>query len=161
MGIREMTELCLKGMSGMVGITLLTVLAFALNDMCKELGTGLYMAEVAKGFITPALVPAILFIVAAFIGFSTGTSWGTFAIMIAVAVPLSEAMGVNITLGIAAVLGGGIFGDHCSPTSDTTIITSLATANDHIDHVRTQIPYALIAGAGATILYLIFGFLSV
>ena len=161
MGIREMTELCLKGMSGMVGITLLTVLAFALNDMCKELGTGLYMADVAKGFITPALVPAILFIVAAFIGFSTGTSWGTFAIMIAVAVPLSEAMGVNITLGIAAVLGGGIFGDHCSPTSDTTIITSLATANDHIDHVRTQIPYALIAGGGATILYLIFGFLSV
>jgi Na+/H+ antiporter NhaC len=161
MGIREMTELCLKGMSGMVGITLLTVLAFALNDMCRDLGTGQYMAEVAQGFITPALVPAILFIVAAFIGFSTGTSWGTFAIMIAVAVPLSESMGSNVTIAIAAVLGGGIFGDHCSPTSDTTIITSLATANDHIDHVRTQIPYAMIAGGGTVILYLILGFMSV
>ena len=161
MGIREMTDLCLKGMSGMVGITLLTVLAFALNDMCRDLGTGQYMADVAQGFITPALVPAILFIVAAFIGFSTGTSWGTFAIMIAVAVPLSESFGGNVTMALAAVLGGGIFGDHCSPTSDTTIITSLATANDHIDHVRTQIPYAMIAGTGAVILYLILGFAGV
>lgn len=161
MGIREMTELCLKGMSGMVGITILTVLAFALNDMCRDLGTGQYMADVAQGFITPALVPAILFIVAALIGFSTGTSWGTFAIMIAVAVPLSESMGGNVTMALAAVLGGGIFGDHCSPTSDTTIITSLATANDHIDHVRTQLPYAFIAGTGAVILYLILGFMGV
>ncbi len=161
MGIREMTELCLKGMSGMVGITLLTVLAFALNDMCRDLGTGQYMAEIAQGFLTPALVPAVLFLLAAFIGFSTGTSWGTFAIMLAVAVPLSESLGADVKLAIAAVLGGGIFGDHCSPTSDTTIITSLATANDHIDHVRTQIPYAMVAATGATILYLIFGFLSV
>jgi Na+/H+ antiporter NhaC len=161
MGIREMTTLCLKGMSGMVGITLLTVLAFALNDMCRDLGTGQYMAEVAQGFITPALVPAILFLVAAFIGFSTGTSWGTFAIMIAVAVPLSNSMGVNVNMALAAVLGGGIFGDHCSPTSDTTIITSLATANDHIDHVRTQLPYALIAGGGATFMYLVLGYMGV
>lgn len=161
MGIREMTELCLKGMSGMVGITILTVLAFALNNMCRDLGTGQYMADVAQGFLTPAFVPAILFIVAALIGFSTGTSWGTFAIMIAVAVPLSESMGVNVTLALAAVLGGGIFGDHCSPTSDTTIITSLATANDHIDHVRTQIPYAMIAASGTVILYLILGIAGV
>ena len=158
MGVREMVELCLKGMSGMVGITLLTVLAFALNDMCKELGTGQYMADVAGGFITPALVPALIFIVAGFIGFSTGTSWGSFAIMIAVAVPLSQTMGVNPHMAIAAALGGGIFGDHCSPTSDTTVITSMATANDHIDHVRTQIPYALIAGGATVVIYMILGF---
>lgn len=161
MGIREMIDLCLQGMSGMVGITLLTVLAFALNNMCNDLGTGQYMAEVASGFITPALVPALIFIIAAVIAFSTGTSWGAFAIMIAVAVPLSQSMGVNAHMAIAAALGGGIFGDHCSPTSDTTIITSMATANDHIDHVRTQLPYALIAGTGTIFLYLILGFVSV
>ncbi len=161
LGIREMIELCLKGMAGMVGITLLTVLAFALNDMCRDLGTGQYMADLASGFITPALVPAIIFVVAGFIGFSTGTSWGTFAIMLAVAVPLSESMAVNPVMAIAAALGGGIFGDHCSPTSDTTIITSMATANDHIDHVRTQIPYALVAGAVTTLLYVILGFAGI
>ena len=161
MGIREMIELCLKGMSGMVGITLLTVLAFALNNMCKDLGTGQYMAEMASGFITPALVPALIFIIAGLIAFSTGTSWGAFAIMIAVAVPLSQSMGVNPHMAIAAALGGGIFGDHCSPTSDTTIITSMATANDHIDHVRTQLPYALMAGGATVFMYLVLGFVSV
>ncbi|HHL43406.1 MAG TPA: sodium:solute symporter, partial [Hellea balneolensis] len=161
MGVREMIDLCLKGMAGMVGITILTVLAFALNDMCKELGTGQYLADVARGFLTPALVPAIIFILASFIAFSTGTSWGTFAIMLAVAVPLSQSMGVNPTMAIAAALGGGVFGDHCSPTSDTTIITSMATANDHIDHVRTQLPYALTAGAITTLIYLILGFAGV
>ena len=158
MKIGEMVELSLKAMAGMMNVAILAVLAFALNAMCKELGTGLYMANVASGFITPALVPMIVFIIASLIGFSTGTSWGTFAIMIAVAVPLAQQMGVDPHLAIAAALGGGVFGDHCSPTSDTTIIASMATANDHIDHVRTQIPYALIAGAGAALIYLILGF---
>ena len=148
-------------MSGIGGITLLTILSFALNTMCNDLGTGYYMAEVANGFVTPALVPAIIFLLASLIGFSTGTSWGAFAIMIAVAVPLSNSMDVNLSMAVAAAIGGGIFGDHCSPTSDTTIITSMATANDHIDHVRTQIPYALIAGAGATVLYIILGFAGI
>lgn len=158
MGIREMTKLCLSGMSGMVGLLVLTIMAFSLNGMCKELGTGIYIANVASQFITPGLVPALIFIVAGLIGFSTGTSWGTFAIMIAVAVPLAQTMNVNVTMAVAAALGGGVFGDHCSPTSDTTIITSMATANDHIDHVRTQLPYAMIAGSGAVILYVILGF---
>lgn len=161
LGIREMVELSIKGMSGMIGMAVLIVMAFALNSMCRELGTGQYMADVASGFITPALVPAIIFIIAGLIGFSTGTSWGTFAIMLAVAIPLSQSMAANPSLAIAAALGGGVFGDHCSPTSDTTVITSLATANDHIDHVRTQIPYALIAGTGTVILYLILGFAGV
>ena len=155
--VREMVDLSIKGMTGMTSLALLVVLAFALNALCKEMGTGQYLADLAEGFITPALVPAIIFLVAAVIAFSTGTSWGTFAIMIAVAVPLSQSMEVNPHLAIAAALGGGIFGDHCSPTSDTTIIASVATANDHIDHVRTQLPYALIAGGGTVFLYLILG----
>jgi len=161
MKITEMVELSLKAMAGMMNVALLAVLAFALNALCRDLGTGLYMAEVASGFITPALVPAIVFVIAGIIGFSTGTSWGTFAIMIAVAVPLAQNMGVNPHMAIAAALGGGVFGDHCSPTSDTTIIASMATANDHIDHVRTQIPYALIAGGATVMMYLVLGFMGV
>lgn len=161
LGVRDSFDTAIKGMSGMVPLAILMVLAFALGTLCNTLGSGLYVAELAKGFISPALVPAIIFVVASFIAFSTGTSWGTFAIMLAIAVPLSQSMGTNVSLAIAAALGGGVFGDHCSPTSDTSIISSMATANDHIDHIRTQIPYALIGGVGTVILYLILGFAGV
>lgn len=161
MGIREMVDVILKGMSGMVPLALLMVFAFALGTLCGDLGTGTYVAEQAKPFLSPALVPALIFLISGFIAFSTGTSWGTFAIMIAIAVPLAQGLDTNVTLAVAAALGGGVFGDHCSPTSDTSIITSMATANDHIDHVRTQLPYALLAGAGATMIYLILGFAGV
>ena len=160
LGIRESFESTLSGMSGMVPLAILMVLAFALGSLCKDLGTGLYVAETAKGFISPALVPAMIFLVSCFVAFSTGTSWGTFAIMIAIAVPLAQGMDVSPTLAIAAAIGGGVFGDHCSPTSDTSIIASMATANDHIDHIRTQLPYALIGGAITTVLYLILGFIG-
>ena len=159
MRVRDMVDLSLRAMGGMIPMALLMVLAFALGSLCKELATGAYVADQVSGLITPALLPAIVFLVACFIAFSTGTSWGTFTIMIAIAVPLAQSMdGANVTLAIAASIGGGIFGDHCSPTSDTSIISSMATANDHIDHVRTQLPYALIAGALTVLLYLILGF---
>ena len=163
MGIREMVDVILKGMSGMLPLALLMVLAFALGDLCGKdgLGTGLYVAEQAKPFLSPALVPALIFLISAFIAFSTGTSWGTFAIMIAIAVPLAQGLDTNVNLAVAAALGGGVFGDHCSPTSDTSIITSMATANDHIDHVRTQLPYALIGGGITVVLYLILGVIGV
>jgi len=96
------------------------------KSLCKDLGTGQYVADTAKQFISPALVPAMIFLTACFVAFSTGTSWGTFAIMIAIAIPLAQGMDTNISLAIAAALGGGVFGDHCSPTSDTSIITSMA-----------------------------------
>ncbi len=162
MKITEMVDLSLKAMAGMVNVAILAVLAFALNAMCKEIGTGNFVAGIVSENIHAGLIPAFIFIIAAFIGFSTGTSWGTFSIMIAVAVPIAgNVEGINLYMVVAAALGGGIFGDHCSPTSDTTIIASMATANDHIDHVRTQIPYALIAGGGTVIVYLILGFMGV
>lgn len=157
MRIRESFEQSLAGMGAMVPLAILMVLAFTLGTLCKELGTGLYSANVASQFISPALVPMMIFFIACFVAFSTGTSWGTFAVMIAIAVPLAQNMDANVSLAIAAALGGGVFGDHCSPTSDTSIITSMATANDHIDHIRTQLPYALIAGVITAGLYLILG----
>ena len=161
LGIREMFDVSMKGMSGMVPLAILMVLAFALGTLCKDLGTGQYVADAAKQFISPSLIPAMIFLTACFVAFSTGTSWGTFAIMIAIAVPLAQGMDANVSLAIAAALGGGVFGDHCSPTSDTSIITSMATGNDHIDHIRTQIPYALIGGAITTALYVVLGVLGV
>jgi Na+/H+ antiporter NhaC len=103
-----------------------------------------------------------VFVLSAFISFATGTSWGTFAIVIPVAVPLafefSQGQVTTLVLGtIAASAGGGVFGDHCSPLSDTTVLSSLGAACDHMDHVKTQIPYALVVAALASLTYAIFG----
>ena len=109
---------------------------------------------VTSAWLIPEVAPALIFIISSFIAFATGTSWGTFAIMISIGVPLSMAVDANIYLVIAAVLGGGVFGDHCSPISDTTLIASVASGCDHIDHVRTQLPYALFTGGITVIFYL-------
>ena len=111
--------------------------------------------------LRPEFLPAVVFVISSFIAFSTGTSWGTFAIMLAISIPMATIHGTDVTLVIAATLGGGIFGDHCSPISDTSIISSMASASDHIDHVKTQLPYALIGGLISTALYLIMGFMAV
>ncbi len=160
LGLREMVDISLKAMGGMVPLAMLMVFAFALGAMCRELGTGAYVADVTSQFLSPALIPALVFLIACFIAFSTGTSWGTFAIMIVIAVPLAQQMNLNLSLVIAAALGGGIFGDHCSPTSDTSIISSMASGTDHIDHIRTQLPYALIAGGLTFLIYLGLGVIS-
>ena len=157
MGVREMADLSLKGLSSMLPLALLMMFAFAISSLCRELGTGLYVAGLAEGFLAGWLAPALLFAVAGFIAFSTGTSWGTFAIMVPIAIPVAEALGINPAIGLAAALGGGVFGDHCSPISDTTILASMAAATDHIDHVRTQLPYALIGGGVAVAGYLLIG----
>jgi len=163
MRIRDSFDTFMKGMASMLPLAILMVLAFAIGDICGEgfLGTGNYVAATTREFISPALVPAMIFIISCFIAFSTGTSWGTFAIMLAIAIPLANSLDTNMSLAIAAVLGGGIFGDHCSPTSDTSVISSMASASDHIDHIRTQLPYALIGGGITVILYLILGIAGV
>ena len=93
------------------------------------------------------LVVPMLFLAGAVISFSTGTSWGTFAILIPIGVPLIQALGLPPSLVIAAILGGGIFGDHCSPISDTTAVSAIASGCDLLEHVKTQMPYALFGGA--------------
>jgi Na+/H+ antiporter NhaC len=155
----EIIDLIFKGISGLIPLALIMMLAFAIGTVCRELGTGIYTAEITKGWLSPNFVPVIIFLVGCVIAFSTGTSWGTFAIMIAIGVPMSQALGANLYLTIAAALGGGVFGDHCSPISDTTIISSMASASDHIDHVKTQLPYALLAGGVTALIYLVLGIL--
>lgn len=156
--VKEITDIFMKGVGGLIPLASLMILAFALGDTCDALGTGPFVAQAAKSTLNPGIIPALVFIVSCFIAFSTGTSWGTFAIMIPIAVPMIHIIGLHPGLIIAAVLGGGVFGDHCSPISDTTIISSMASATDHIDHVRTQLPYALTAAGLSLVLFLIFGY---
>ncbi|WKK66747.1 Na+/H+ antiporter NhaC family protein [Lutimonas zeaxanthinifaciens] len=158
MKLKEMVDLTLKGISELMPLAILMLLAFAIGDACNELGTGQFVANWSKDWLSPQFLPALVFVISSFIAFSTGTSWGTFAIMLAISIPMANIHGAEVTLVIAATLGGGIFGDHCSPISDTSIISSMASASDHIDHVRTQLPYALIGGFITTALYLILGF---
>lgn len=157
MTLREIVDLFMRGVGGLIPLAILMVFAYAIGETCRQLGTGIFVATIANATLPSQVIPMLLFLVSCFIAFSTGTSWGTFAIMVPIGVPMIGMMGLHPGLVIGAVLGGGVFGDHCSPISDTTIISSMASATDHIDHVRTQLPYALIAGGIALVLYLIVG----
>ncbi|MDH5642852.1 MAG: sodium:solute symporter [Gemmatimonadota bacterium] len=159
MTIQEATDYGMKGIQGLVPLVIVLALAFAIGATQRAMGTGVFLAQAAEAAINPGFIPAIIFVLACFIAFSTGTSWGTFAIMIPIVIPMYETIGLHPSLTLAAALGGGIFGDHCSPISDSTIVASMASATDHIDHVRTQLPYALIAAGGSIVLFLIFGFI--
>ncbi len=156
-GVDALTSMALRGAGGLVGLALILLLALALGNVARELHTGEYVARVAEGVFPPYVLLPLVFLIAGAIAFSTGTSWGTFAIMLPIAVPTAQAMGLPLAPFVAAALGGGVFGDHASPISDTSIISSMAAAVDHIDHVRTQLPYALAAGAAAVAAYVLTG----
>jgi len=155
MNLQDLSSRFIEGSRALIPMAIIMMLAFAIGNLTTEMGTGIYVARVIGSSVSYIFIPPILFIVASVISFSTGTSWGTFAIMIPIAVPLVLQTGGALPLALAAVLSGGIFGDHCSPISDTTIISSLASMSDHIEHVKTQLPYALIAGGAATLLFAI------
>jgi Na+/H+ antiporter NhaC len=159
MEFREVTAFTIKGIQGLTPVVIVLALAFAISGTQQALGTGVWLAQVAQATVNPGFLPAIIFILACIMAFSTGTSWGTFAIMIPIVVPMAELLGLDLGLTLAAALGGGIFGDHCSPISDSTIVSSMASAADHIDHVRSQLPYAMIAASGALLMFLVTGFI--
>ena len=146
-----------SGAGDMVGIGVVLLLAFALGEVTVELKTGPYLASLIEGTLNPSYLAGLIFIIAALISFSTGTSWGTFSIMIPIALPMAAILDAHLPLVIAAVISGGVFGDHCSPISDTTIISSMAADCDHIEHVRTQLPYALFSGGISLVLFMVFG----
>lgn len=160
----------LNGVKAMVIAMIILILAWAIGDICAELKTADYVINLIKDFLSPHYVPLLTFIVAAFISFSTGTSWATMAILVPIVIPaafklttenaIDPTMAHSIMLGtIGAVLSGSVFGDHCSPISDTTIMSSMASAADHIDHVRTQFPYAILVAVVASLVgYLPAGF---
>lgn len=160
--IKDIFETAIQGIKGVTPAIMILAMAYAINTLSKELGAAQYVISVTESWLTPALLPLLIFIVTAFISFSTGTSWGTYAIMMPIAIPLAfsftgNEVGALLYATIGAVAGGGVFGDHCSPLSDTTILSSFGAASDHIDHVKTQLPYASVAAGIALVVYLIIG----
>jgi len=133
------------GALGMRGVLAILALAWSLGACCDELGTGGFVAGVVQSAVSPFLIPMLVFLAGAVISFATGSAWGCYAILMPIALPLAVQAGLPIPLVLAAVLSGGIFGDHASPISDTTIMSSMAAGCAHVEHVRTQLPYAATA----------------
>ncbi len=152
-------DLVLKGCSGLVPVTVLIVLAFALGQVSRELEMGPYLVGIIQGNLPPPVLPALVFLVACFVSFTLGSSWTTFAILIPVALPLASGLNLPPALMLGALLSGGVFGDHASPLSDTSIISSMAAACDHVDHIQTQLPYSLLLAGISMVLYLVAGWL--
>ncbi|MCH7673095.1 MAG: C4-dicarboxylate ABC transporter [Proteobacteria bacterium] len=147
----------LRGAGGLLPVAMILLFALALGDVANLLGTGAYVAQLAQDTIPLTMLLPLLFLISSFIAFSIGSSWGTFAIMIPLAMQIALSLELSTSLFLAAVLSGSVFGDHASPISDTTVVASMASATDHIDHVRTQLPYAGICAAIATVGFFILG----
>jgi Na+/H+ antiporter NhaC len=160
LSVHELMQVFMKGAGDLLPIAIILLLALALGDVAQKLGTGIYVANAVSGNIMPVLLAPLVFLVSAFIAFSVGSSWGTFAIMIPIAVPVAITLGLPVPLLLGAAISGAIFGDHASPISDTTVLASMASATDHIDHVRTQLPYALLAAAISAAGFLVIGLIG-
>jgi Na+/H+ antiporter NhaC len=154
--VKEAIEAWFGGLKAMLLAMLILVLAWSIGAVTEELHTASYLVALLRGSIAPHWLPALVFLVAAAMSFATGTSWGTMAIMMPLVIPLAYTLSVDAGMPvegqrlilhgvISSVLAGAVFGDHCSPISDTTILSSMSSACDHMDHVRTQLPYALLA----------------
>ena len=146
-----------KGMSELLPLVAILFVSICLGASVRELGTGEFISGLVADHLPLWIVPAIVFIAGAFASFTTGTSWGTFALMVPIAMPISINLGLSPELMLAAVLGGGIFGDHCSPVSDTTAVSALASGSDLLSHVKTQLPYALVCGGFTIVVYMVMG----
>ncbi|SJZ59888.1 Na+/H+ antiporter NhaC family protein [Selenihalanaerobacter shriftii] len=145
LSVEEIMEAWINGIKSLAIASAILVLAWSLGGVIEELGTANYIVSITKGVLPPFLVPTMMFVLPCIVAFATGTSWGANAIIMPLAIPMAVKLGAPLTPTIGAVLTGCVFGDHCSPISDTTIMSSTSSAADHIDHVKTQIPYAVTA----------------
>lgn len=153
----EAIRMYIKGCGKMFECIVILVLAWSLGSVGKAIGTSEYIVMMARGNVPFWAIPAIIFCIGALMSFATGTSWGTFAIMMPIAIPMAIQLGAPLYVCIAAVLSGGLFGDHCSPISDTTILASTGAGCSLLDHVKTQMPYAGICAAVSLVGYLVAG----
>ncbi len=147
----------IKGTEKMVFVVIILILAWSLSSVVKALGTAQTISVLVGDGIYPAMLPALIFVLGAVISLATGSSWGTFAILMALAIPVADSIGAPMYLTIAAVLSGGLFGDHTSPISDTTVLASIGADCPHIAHVHTQFYYALLTGSVAFATFVIAG----
>ncbi len=164
--ISDIFESWINGAKELFEVCIVLLLAWALGSLIGELGTADFLIQTLTASVPGALIPVMVFILACLISFSTGSSWGTMPIVFPLAIPLAASYAVDPTSStlviatIAATLSGSIFGDQTSPISDSTILSASATGCDHIHHVKTQIPYALVPAAMAVLCYLLIGFFN-
>ncbi len=158
---RKFMDGAVEGMKAMLPANIILVLAWTISGVCRDLlQTPIFVKTlVADGGISGGLLPAIIFIIAGFLSFSTGTAWGTFGILIPIVVPVAQAVDPQlVVVSLSATLAGSVFGDHCSPISDTTILSSAGAGCNHLEHVSTQLGYACIVAACCIVGYLVAGF---
>ncbi len=144
--LKEAIDIWIRGIKSLAITGVILLLAWSLSGVIKELGTAKYLVSILSNAIPAFILPSIIFIMGSIISFSTGTSYGTMGILMPLAIPLAHAISPDVgyvVINVGAVLTGAIFGDHCSPISDTTILSSMGSAADHLDHVNTQLPYAV------------------
>lgn len=158
--ITESISAFVTGTKSMLFVIIILAFAWSIGSVGDELGTAEYVARLFVGNVPGWIVPMILFIFACAMTFSTGASWGTYAIMIPIAVPLAVAMDVSVYACIATVIGGGGFGNHCSPLADTAILSSASSNIRHTDHIKTQIPYSMTCAGAASVGYIVSGFVD-
>ncbi|MBT8098540.1 MAG: sodium:proton exchanger [Gammaproteobacteria bacterium] len=156
-GYTEMLGDFVKGAEGLVYVSIVLVLAWSLSSVTSDIKTADYLASLIGDSVSPAMFPVLVFVMGALISLSTGSSYGTFAILMAIAVPVGFQLDASMYLTIAAVLSGGLFGDHCSPISDTTVLASVGADCPHLNHVTTQGAYAGLTGAVTIIAYWLAG----
>ncbi len=155
--VSEGFDVFMGGANSLLSTIFILLFAWGLGDIISSLGASNYMVSTLSNSIPAFILPAICFAMAGFIAFSTGTSFGTMGIMMPIIIPLAYAINPDmsyVTLSISSILTGATFGDHCSPISDTTILSSMGAGCDHIEHVRTQMPYALTVGFISFICYI-------
>lgn len=158
--LKEGVDIWVRGIKSLVITGVILLLAWSLSSVIKELGTAKFLVSVLSDSLPAFILPSIIFILGAIISFATGTSYGTMGILMPLAIPLAHAISPDVSyvvMSVGAVLTGAIFGDHCSPISDTTILSSMGAASDHLDHVNTQLPYALVVAA----VTIVFGYIPV
>ncbi len=159
----------IRGAKSIALAVVILLLAWSISAVCKELHSGDYILSAMRDVLTVEYTPVLAFVIAGIIAFATGTSYGTMGILIPVLLPLAGQLSIQAGLEqpaiahlcqatVAAILGGSVFGDHCSPISDTTVLSSMASGADHVDHVRTQFPYALLVAAVCVPCYLLVGY---
>ena len=162
LNFKELTSCIPQGFVAMVPPIMILVLATSLKTMTSALGAADFVHDVMEGAASGlySLLPAVIFVVAIVLAFSTGTSWGTFGILIPIVVAIFPVDSPLLFIGISACCAGAVCGDHCSPISDTTIMSSAGAQMEHVQHVSTQLPYALTVAGVSFVTYIVAGFVQ-
>ena len=153
----ECINIYTKGCANAMFMCIVLVLAWSLSSVTGTLDTAGYLIEISSGFLAPEMLPLVMFIIGMIMSFATGTSWGTMGVLMPLGLPVAISMGASLPMVASAIVGGGLFGDHCSPISDTTVLASIGASCDHVDHFETQLPYAVTVAVVCGIMYLMAG----